>query len=100
MNGLADRVAFVTGGNTGIGAAVGERLAAEGARVAIGYLEEPGEAEPPIAFPPYDVYPPDPRGYHRLARCRRPPRSTAAFGEHLVDRFVDLVTSALERELR
>jgi 3-oxoacyl-[acyl-carrier protein] reductase len=44
MNGLADRVALVTGGNTGIGAAVSERLAAEGVRVAIGYLEDPDAA--------------------------------------------------------
>jgi 3-oxoacyl-[acyl-carrier protein] reductase len=37
-------VALVTGGNTGIGAAVSERLATEGVRVAIGYLEDPGAA--------------------------------------------------------
>jgi NAD(P)-dependent dehydrogenase (short-subunit alcohol dehydrogenase family) len=45
MNRLADQVAFVTGGNTGIGAAVSERLASEGARVAVGFFDEPGAAD-------------------------------------------------------
>lgn len=40
MDGLAGAVALVTGGNTGIGAAISTRLAAEGARVAIGYIED------------------------------------------------------------
>jgi 3-oxoacyl-[acyl-carrier protein] reductase len=40
MDGLAGAVALVTGGNTGIGAAISARLAAEGARVAIGYIED------------------------------------------------------------
>lgn len=44
MDGLAGAVALVTGGNTGIGAAISTRLAAEGARVAIGYIEDPDEA--------------------------------------------------------
>lgn len=44
MDGLAGAVAFVTGGNTGIGAAISARLAADGARVAIGYIEEAAEA--------------------------------------------------------
>ncbi len=42
---LAGRVAFVTGGNTGIGAATVRRLATEGARVGLGYLEDPAGAE-------------------------------------------------------
>jgi NAD(P)-dependent dehydrogenase (short-subunit alcohol dehydrogenase family) len=44
VDGLAGAVALVTGGNTGIGAAISARLAAEGARVAIGYFEDPGDA--------------------------------------------------------
>jgi NAD(P)-dependent dehydrogenase (short-subunit alcohol dehydrogenase family) len=44
MDDLAGAVALVTGGNTGIGAAISARLAAEGARVAIGYVEDASEA--------------------------------------------------------
>lgn len=44
MDGIAGAVALVTGGNTGIGAAISTRLAVEGARVAIGNFEEPDEA--------------------------------------------------------
>jgi NAD(P)-dependent dehydrogenase (short-subunit alcohol dehydrogenase family) len=45
MNGIAGSIALVTGGNTGIGAAVSTRLAAEGAQVAIGFVEDPDAAE-------------------------------------------------------
>ncbi len=42
---LDGKVAFVTGGNTGIGAAVSRRLASEGAAVAIAFHEEREDAE-------------------------------------------------------
>jgi NAD(P)-dependent dehydrogenase (short-subunit alcohol dehydrogenase family) len=42
---LRGKVAFVTGGNTGIGAAISRRLADEGAAVAIGYREDAHGAE-------------------------------------------------------
>lgn len=44
MRGLRETVAFVTGANTGIGAAVAQRLAEEGAHVAVGFLEDPDGA--------------------------------------------------------
>jgi NAD(P)-dependent dehydrogenase (short-subunit alcohol dehydrogenase family) len=44
MDGLAGAVALVTGGNTGIGAAISTRLAAQGAMVAIGHIEEADDA--------------------------------------------------------
>jgi len=39
---FTDRVAFVTGGASGIGAATARRLAAEGGRVVVADLDEPG----------------------------------------------------------
>ena len=42
---LRGKVAFVTGGNTGIGAAISRRLALEGAGVAIGFREEADGAQ-------------------------------------------------------
>ena len=38
-NKLEDKVAFVSGGSRGIGAAIAKRLAADGARVAITYAK-------------------------------------------------------------
>ncbi|MBO9506348.1 3-oxoacyl-ACP reductase family protein [Thalassospira sp. A3_1] len=44
MQNLAGKVAFVTGGSRGIGAAIAKRLAREGAKVAITYVSAPDRA--------------------------------------------------------
>ena len=41
---LADKVALVTGGSRGIGAAIVKRLAREGAHVALTYVSKPDQA--------------------------------------------------------
>lgn len=49
MKRLAGKAAFVTGGSRGIGGAISQRLAAEGARVALTYLDRDADAEAMIA---------------------------------------------------
>lgn len=57
----------------------------------------PSEAE--ADFPPYDLFPAEAGWVPPSGALSSPARATAAFGAHLVDRFVDVVASAIEREL-
>jgi len=49
MSDLKGKIAFVTGGSRGIGAAIARRLAAQGADVAITYVSSPDRAEALVA---------------------------------------------------
>lgn len=49
-NRLKGQTALVTGGNTGIGAAISEALVAEGANIAVNYFDYPEKAEKLVAF--------------------------------------------------
>jgi len=55
--------------------------------------------EPSALFPGYDVYPPDRSLVPPSGALSSPGRATAQFGEHLVETFVDAVTTALTRGL-
>lgn len=57
-------------------------------------------ADAPAAFPLYDTFPPDPGIVPPSGALSPPNRATAAFGEHLVEVFVDLVAGSLERAFR
>ena len=50
MDRFAGKVAIVTGGSNGIGAAIVARLAAEGAKVMIADLQPPAETSDSVAF--------------------------------------------------
>ena len=60
----------------------------------------PAPDENAASFPSYDVYPPDRSWIPSAGALSSPLRATKHFGEHLVNRFVSIVASALEREFR
>ncbi len=75
---LEGKIALVTGGASGIGAATARRLAAEGARVAIADLNEEGGRAVAAELDGHAV--PHGRHRHRLGQRRRRGRSSEALG--------------------
>ncbi len=53
----------------------------------------------PASFPPYDVYPADVSRVPPSGALSSPRRATAEIGAHLLDEFVALVETAIQREL-
>jgi creatinine amidohydrolase len=53
--------------------------------------------EPAAEFPAYDIYPPDRSLVPPSGALSSPHRATARFGEHLVETFVEAVTTAMAR---
>src|SRR5258708_13715235 len=83
MAGLQHKAALVTGGSRGIGRAIAERLAADGAAVVFSYLSNPDAAADVVSGitatgrtpHPVTAHPPDPRPGRRLFhQAESPPR--------------------------
>jgi len=79
---LADKVALVTGGSRGIGAAIAKRLAADGAAVAITYAASQAKAEAVIS----EIAAAGGRGMAIQADAAKPEHAAGAVS-HAVERF-------------